>query len=119
MATRAQVRPITARRKPLRSASARAISTAEDPGAPAGIRERPARRSPPSSGPVLLVANLFHPIDRLAVERLRDGDVAHRRGVRGAVPMLLAGREPDHVAGADLLAPAALDLCPADARRHD
>ena len=37
-----------------------------------------------SSAPVLLVADLLHPVDRLAVEPLLDGDVAHRRGRRRA-----------------------------------
>src|SRR5208283_6137476 len=45
----------------------------------------------------------FHPVDDLAVELLLDGDVGHGGGGRGAVPVLLAGREPDYVAGADLL----------------
>ena len=51
------------------------------------------------SAGVLLVADLLHPVDGLAVERFLDGDVRHRRGRRRAVPVLLAGREPDHVAG--------------------
>ena len=55
------------------------------------------------AGPVLLVAHLLHPVDRLSVERLLDGDVHHRRGRRRAVPVLLPGREPHHVSRADLL----------------
>src|SRR5206468_1547404 len=61
----------------------------------------------PSSGLrltlVLLVADLLHPLDVLAVQPLQDRDVRHRRGRRGAVPVLLARRAPDHVTGADLL----------------
>jgi hypothetical protein len=37
-----------------------------------------------SSAPVLLVADLLHPVDRLAVEPFLDGDAAHRRGRRRA-----------------------------------
>ena len=36
-----------------------------------------------------------------------DGDVRHRRDWRGAVPVLFAGRDPDHVAGPDFLDGAA------------
>src|SRR5436309_8153750 len=54
------------------------------------------------AGLVLLVGDLFHPVDRLAVELLHNGDVRHGRDCRGAVPMLLTRRAPDHVTGADL-----------------
>ena len=59
---------------------------------------------------VLFVADLFHPIDSLAVERFLDGDVRHGRGWRGAVPMLFARRKPDNIAGTNLLDRAALAL---------
>src|SRR4051794_35936015 len=59
---------------------------------------------------VLLVGHVVHPLDALAVERLDDGDVRHRRGPRGAVPVLLAGRTPDDVAGPDLHDRASLAL---------
>src|SRR2546422_1943861 len=49
-------------------------------------------------GLVLLVANLFHPFDGLAVKVFQDGDVRHGRGWSGAVPMLLTRRAPDHIA---------------------
>ena len=68
---------------------------------------------------VLFVADFFQPIDGLAVELLLDGDVRHGRGRRGAMPMLLARREPDHVAGTDFLDRAALALDPAAAGRDD
>src|SRR5436305_147155 len=68
---------------------------------------------------VLLVAHMLQPVDDLAVERLLDGDVSHGRTRRGPVPVLLARREPDHVAGMDLLDRAALPLDPAAARRDD
>ena len=48
-----------------------------------------------------------------------DGDVRHGRGRRGAVPVLLARREPDHVARPDFLDRAAPALRPAAAGRHD
>jgi hypothetical protein len=38
-----------------------------------------------------------------AIELFGDGDVRHGRGGRGAVPVLLAGRDADDVAGPDLL----------------
>ena len=62
---------------------------------------------------------MLQPIDDLAVELLLDGDMRHGRGRRGTVPVLLARREPDHVAGMDLLDRAALPLDPAAAGRDD
>jgi hypothetical protein len=61
------------------------------------------RLAKPRSGPVLRVADLFQPIDGLAVERFLNGDMRHGGRRRGAVPVLLAGREPDDIAGADFL----------------
>jgi hypothetical protein len=72
-------------------------------------------RVPRGQEGILLLADLFHPVSRLAVERLIDGNVRHRRGWRGAVPMLLARRDPDHVARPDLLDRAAPALRPAAA----
>src|SRR3954471_13168197 len=43
-----------------------------------------------SSFSVLLVGDVFEPVDGLAIELLLDGDVRHRRGWRRAVPMLFA-----------------------------
>ena len=71
------------------------------------------------STPVLLVADLFHPIDHLAVNALLDRDVSHGRSGCGTMPMLLAGREPDHVTGPDLLDGSAVSLNPAAASRHN
>ena len=58
----------------------------------------------PVSGlsPVLGVADLLQPLDRVAVERLLNREVSHRHGRRGAVPVLLLRREPHRVAGAEL-----------------
>jgi hypothetical protein len=49
------------------------------------------------SGLALCVGDLLHPNGRLAVELLHYGDVCHGCGRRGAVPMLLAWREPDYI----------------------
>src|ERR1700722_8237789 len=68
---------------------------------------------------VLLVADLFHPLHRLAVERLLDGDVGHGGGGRGAMPMFLARREDHDVARTNLLDRAAFALRPAAAHRDD
>src|SRR3954451_16743533 len=73
----------------------------------------------PWSWPVLLVADVLQPLGVLAVELLLHRDMAHRRGRRGAMPMLLARREPNHVAGPDLLDRPALALHAAAARGHD
>ena len=41
---------------------------------------------------ILFVADLFHPVDGLAVELFLNGDMGHGRGWRGAMPVLLTGR---------------------------
>src|SRR5262249_34862378 len=76
---------------------------------------RPAQRSAlclPSSA-ILLVADVVHPLDNFAVQPFLDGDVGHRGGWRGAVPVLLARGEPDHITRADFLNWSALALHPA------
>src|SRR4051794_8202437 len=73
----------------------------------------------PWSWPVLLVADLLHPFDVFAVELLLHRDVAHGRRRRGAMPMLLAGWEPNHIAGPDFLDRPALALHPAAAGGDD
>src|SRR5258708_4854575 len=89
MATRAPDRPITAKLKPLRSASASAASTADAAGTPSCL---------PS---VLLVAGLFHPVDHLAIDMLLDRDMGHGRRRRRTMPVLHARRKPDDVARPD------------------
>src|SRR3954468_21156965 len=68
---------------------------------------------------VLLVADELHLVDHLAVEGLLNRGVRHRRRRARPVPVLHAGREPDHVTGSYLLDRAALLLNPADAGRDD
>src|SRR5207249_1181551 len=73
----------------------------------------------PNSELVLFVADFFHPIDRLAVQRFLNGDMRHR-GRRGrTVPMLLVRRKPDHIAGANFLDRFAPTLRPSKTRRDD
>src|SRR4029077_3815446 len=67
---------------------------------------------------VLLVGHRLQPFDRLAVERFLHGDMHHHRSRPGAVPVLFARRNPDHVAGADFAHLAAPALHPA-AAGHD
>src|SRR6184192_2556148 len=69
--------------------------------------------------PVLLVADLLHPVHGLAIEVFLNGDVRHGGGCRGAVPMLLTRRDPDHVTGPNLLDRPAPALRAARAGRHD
>src|SRR6267378_4767041 len=59
---------------------------------------------------ILLIANLLHPVHRLAVQRFLNGDMRHRRPRGGAVPMFLTRGKPDHVAWPDFLDRAALAL---------
>src|SRR5271156_5589234 len=73
---------------------------------------RKERRSMWTSPAVLLVANLLHPIDVLAVELFLDCDMAHGRGRRSAVPVLFARRKPDDVARTDFLDRATVALHP-------
>ena len=50
-----------------------------------------------------MVADVFHPIDDLPIFFLLNRDVSHARRRRGAMPVLLAGRNPHDIPGADLL----------------
>jgi hypothetical protein len=78
-----------------------------------------ARLHGPRSGLVLFVGDLLHPVDGLAVECLLNGDVGHRRGRRGAVPVFLIGLEPDYISRVDFLDRSTLALYQAAARRDD
>jgi hypothetical protein len=66
-----------------------------------------------TSTAVLLVCDFFHPIDVLAVEPFRDGDMRHGGRRSRAVPVLLARREPDDIAGTDFFDRPAFALHPA------
>src|SRR5215469_7667268 len=63
---------------------------------------------------VLLVRDLFEPLDSLAIERFLNRDVRHGNRWARAVPMLLAGLEPHHIARPDFFAGAAPFLGPAE-----
>jgi hypothetical protein len=47
----------------------------------------------------LFVADFFQPFDDFAVEMLLDGDMRHRGFWRSAMPVFLAGWNPDHISG--------------------
>src|SRR5208282_4164894 len=72
-----------------------------------------------SSGLILFVADLFHPLDGLAVELFLNGDVRHGGGRRGTVPVFFTRREPDYVTRPDLLDRATPALGEAAAGSHD
>jgi hypothetical protein len=61
---------------------------------------------------VLFVADLFHPLDDFTFELFLNGDMRHGCAWRSAMPMLLAGRKPDHIAGPDFLDRATPTLRP-------
>ncbi len=67
----------------------------------------------------MFVADVLHPIDNLPIELFLNSDVRHGCGWRSPMPVLLARREPDHIAGMDFLDSSTLALNPAAARRDD
>src|SRR5579859_554792 len=73
----------------------------------------------PRSALVLFVADRFHPVGGLAIEPFLNGDVCHGCGWRGAVPMFLSWREPDHFPWSNVLNRTSPALGAATARRHD
>src|SRR4051794_35581061 len=70
----------------------------------------------PTSPTVLLVRDLLHPGRVLPAHLLCQRGVRHagRRG--GAVPVPQTGRDPDHIAGANLIDGSTFTLDPADTR---
>ena len=68
---------------------------------------------------LLLVANRFQPVPNTSVLPFLNGDVRHGRAWRRTVPMLLAGRYPDHVSRTYVFDCAAPSLHAAYTRRHD
>ena len=73
-----------------------------DRGEAGAVRRRGIEKRVGLSGLVLFVGDLVHPGGR----RLVDGDVGHGLVRRGAVPVLLSGRDQDDVAGDGFLRPA-------------
>src|SRR5580698_2308779 len=106
-------------RNPRRPPQARAGRIRRGPECSANNRTRsawPALASP--RGLVLLVGHRLHPFDVLAVECLLHGDMDHD-GIRAcAVPMLFAGRNPDHVAGTNFTSFVAPHLNAAETGNH-
>src|SRR3977135_925851 len=68
---------------------------------------------------VLLVTDVLHPIDDLAIFLLLNGNVCHARCRRRPMPVLLAGEEPDYVTGTGLLDRPTPALDPPTASSHD
>src|SRR4051794_14600783 len=101
------------------------VRTRSAPSRPMALRSAGAARRMGTAGMlklslvVLFVADLFHPVDGLAIQRLVDGDVLHGRGRRRAVPVLSARLEPHDVPGPDLLERPALTLHEAVAKGDD
>src|SRR5947207_15748347 len=52
---------------------------------------------------VLFVADLFHPVNSLAIELFLNGDMRHGGGWRSPVPVFLTRPEPDHVTRSNVL----------------
>src|SRR5450755_2337633 len=67
---------------------------------------------------IFRVGHLLHPGRVISIQRFLHRDVDHAIGRRAAVPMLFARRNPDDVAGLDLVYRPALALDPADAGDH-
>src|SRR3954447_16230722 len=72
-----------------------------------------------SSSSVLLVGDVFEPVDSLAIELLLDGDVRHRRGRRRTVPVFFTRRKPHDVTRANLFNGATPALDAAGPGGHD
>src|SRR5262245_26838733 len=68
---------------------------------------------------VLLVGDLLHPVDGLAVQPFLNCGVRHRRRRARAVPVLFVRRKPDHVALPKLLDGTAPSLSETAARSDD
>src|SRR6516225_2844970 len=68
---------------------------------------------------VLLVRDLFHPVNDLPVERFLNGDMCHRDSRAGTMPVLLIRFEPNHVARPDFFNRAAQPLHSANAGCDD
>jgi hypothetical protein len=73
----------------------------------------------PSSGPVLVVRDPFHPLDDFTVKMFLNRDVRHTRGCRGSMPVFLTRRDRDNITLPDFLDLTAPLLNPSGARCHD
>src|SRR3954454_1361706 len=62
-----------------------------------------AKESALTAGGILRVADMFHPVDCLALERLLNGNVLHRIRWRRPMPVLFSRFEPYHITRPDLL----------------
>src|SRR5213594_914673 len=71
------------------------------------------------SGFVLLVADLFHPVNCFAVELFLNGDMRNGSGWRSTMPVLLTGREPYDVTGSNFFDRASPALCAPATGGHD
>jgi len=72
-----------------------------------------------SSGVILGVGDVLEPVDGPAVEGFLNGEMGHRRGGCGAVPVLFARGEDDDIAGTDFLDGATFALGATAAGSHD
>src|SRR5215217_8512185 len=70
-------------------------------------------------GPILLVADMFHPVCALTIGLFHDGNVGHGCGWGGAMPMLLPRGEPNHVPRTNRLDRTSPALCQSETSRHD
>jgi hypothetical protein len=61
---------------------------------------------------ILVVGDLFHPVDDFTVERFLNGDMRHSCCWSCAMPMLLARRKPEHIAGMNFFNRTAIALHP-------
>src|SRR4051812_41790953 len=68
---------------------------------------------------VLFVGDMLHPSGAASVQRLGDGDVGHRAGRRGAMPVPDPRRDRDNIARAHLLHRATVLLHPTAASSDD
>ena len=68
---------------------------------------------------VLFFRYFFQPLDVVPILFFSHGNMGHGNAGRGSVPVFDIWREPDRIAGADLLNRPTLHLNPADPSRND
>ena len=68
---------------------------------------------------VLLIADVFHPLNDFSIQSLLNGYMRHRRSRTCAMPMFLLRPKPDHITWPDFLDRTALALNPPKTRRDD